>query len=120
MPDELHKQVEQFVLANTGGVMLPVSIPKVCEMLMAWSALVGAQDPYVPNEWRCDKCNYRIASSQVAGPPCPIDGAQMVRVTWREAARDSAQAALQARKRTETLEEAWPAGFQMPVPEEEF
>ena len=112
------KAVEQFVLAQNGGVLSPVPVRKVCEMLLAWSQMVGAEESYVPNEWRCHRCNYRIASSQTTSPPCPIDGTPMVQVTWRESALTASRIASRARKRCEILEEAWPSDFPIPIGEE--
>ncbi len=108
------KAVEQFVLAHNGGVLLPISVPKVCDLLLAWSHMVEAEDPYVPSEWRCPACNYRLGVEQA----CPVDGSKMVRVTWKEACLTASRIASRARKRCEILIEAWPDGFALPVGDE--
>ena len=81
------KAIEQFVLAHNGGVLLPISVPKVCELLMAWSAMTGsAEDVYVPGERRCPACNYRRSEQDDPHVLCPVDGTAMVSVSWKEAA----------------------------------
>lgn len=114
MPNDLHKAVEQFVLAHNGGVLLPVSVPRVCQMILEWHQ---EQDgDYVPGERKCPSCNYRKSGD--ASTTCPVDGSRMVGVTWREASLTASRIASRARKRCEILEAAFPEGHAIPIGEE--
>ena len=109
------KAIEQFVLAHNGGVLLPISVPKVCELLSEWNRLMTSESPFVPSEFRCPSCNYRAGVVQA----CPIDGSSMQPVTWREAALTASRIASRARKRCEVLIEGWPVDRAIPVGEED-
>lgn len=89
--------------------------------------------PWVPGAFECSQCMFRLqsntfnANSGNVGPdrkaqpePCPNEcGGTMRRVTWQQSAEEASQRAMQEIRRVRQLEEAWPTGYEMPLPEEE-
>lgn len=105
------REIEQFVLAKTGGVLLPIPVKKVCEMLLTWDRDFGPE--IITAERRCPSCNYRMSGD--SNTVCPVDGSQMTAVTWREACLAATRIASNARSRVELLESAWPESAGIPV-----
>lgn len=89
--------------------------------------------PWVPGTFECSQCMFRLQSNIISAhsgniapdrkrepEPCPNEcGGVMKRVTWQQAANDMGNMAEQLVRRVRQLEEAWPAGYIMPLPEED-
>jgi hypothetical protein len=88
--------------------------------------------PWVPGMFQCSKCLFRLvcntldSSSGAVGPDrkapvekCPNCDELMERITWQQQCYDLAEAASLHARRVRQLEDAWPEGREMPMPEDE-